>query len=158
MLKKLPEDAFVGFVVVVIGLAIFFQGSTYNAPSVDPLGSNFYPRMIGGMLIVGGFFMSFISLITLKKGKKADKIKENRKPISRKAIGLFLLACGYIVFIGKVGFFLTNIIFMISCLMWLGERNLLKLIFLTIGFTVLLLFIFHFLLRVTLPGGTSWGL
>lgn len=155
LMKRIHEDFFVGLFLIGLGAVIFIIGSSYNAPSVDPLGSSFYPRMIGSIIIGGGLLMAITSLIvTFRVG--AVKIK--RDPINSKLAVLFLISVMYVLVISKVGFALANILFMVSSLLVFREANKMKLIVLPVIYTATLIILFRFLLNVNLPTGVLWGL
>jgi hypothetical protein len=154
-MKRLHEDFFVGLFLIAIGTVIFVIGSTFNAPSVDPLGSSFYPKMIGGLIIGGGLLMVITSVIV---SVRVGAVVIEHDPINFKLVSLFFMAVVYVAVLGKIGFVLANVSFMVGSLFIFGERNKKRLIVLPVGFTTFLVILFRFLLNVNLPTGSLWGM
>jgi putative tricarboxylic transport membrane protein len=142
----------IAVLVVAFGsVAAAISNSFSKSTSVDPVGPAKYPFIISLIIILLGALM-FISTIKKKDDTENAKDKTKEKPgdILKLAITI-LVGIMYIYLFDKLGFIITNTIFIFTMLFIFEERNIKNMVFYSILTTLILYGIFKIGLDVLLP-------
>ncbi|MGI8315949.1 tripartite tricarboxylate transporter TctB family protein [Halobacillus mangrovi] len=125
---------------------------TYNLKEYPyvPIDSDFIPRALGFILIGLAVFLFF------DKSSETDEEKKKRS-VPKKEI-LVLLAVGgmifaYIFLFEILGFLLTTALFVFFCSWFLGYKNWVSNVLVSIIFPSALYYLFNYLLQIRLPQG-----
>ncbi|CAL7899301.1 tripartite tricarboxylate transporter TctB family protein [Fusobacterium necrophorum] len=119
------EKIFLGF-LCVISTFLFFVASKFEVLEMDnySLGTAFFPKLICVIL----FIIAFILLILSMKNKNVAENKNIKYPV------ITILYFGiYILFIERIGYLVSTIIFMISVIFLLKSKSF----FINVAFSII---------------------
>lgn len=143
--------------VVFLGsLLLFFEARKFEGHDVyTKLGPAYWPEFLLICLMVLSFL---VAVDAFRERKKADPEKKEGSKFDGGKLRL-LLAIGFIVlyfFLMKVfGFIAITPFFLIAFMYLLGERKRIWMISISIGMTVLIVYVFTKAMYVPLPRGTG---
>lgn len=135
------------FYILIICLSIVVYWVAGTFPKSGGLDPAIYPRIIAILMII------FSSVLLIKKiiSKEVKEYNFWKDPEKRK--GIYVLAIIIIYFIGlnTLGFILSTI-FLLTTAMWIFKiRNYFKLAIYSVSLTVIIFYVFNYLLQITLP-------
>jgi len=149
------NDALIGLFFLAIAIFAFSHAGTFKTMPGVPYGPGVFPRIIAGMMGLGGVLLIFSGFKTLKTKPLVqldDWARNRRSYILFAAIaGSFIF---YIFFAETVGFLLTSFL-LLTALMTLtrGLQRVVSSLVIATVFSAVIFFLFGQVLRVPLPIG-----
>lgn len=144
--KKNWVDICVSIVLYLLSIFVFIQSGTMQESIDNALNPSAWPRIICTLLCIA----ATVQLINALRGRITTKVTIENKTQVFSVMGLVLL---YAIFLKSVGFIICTV-FILLIILWIFRiRKAIQLIFIPILTTGLIYFLFHYLLRVPLPGG-----
>ena len=151
------NDTLSGVLVALAGAAIVLNARTFPEMPGQPVGPALFPTVIGvGLLVCAAVLM----VSGLRGGGvpwvEVDAWVRRRRMVLNFAL-VFLVLVFYALFVARLGFFLTAILFL-SLLMLAFEVPRARILPLALAVTVAIHYAFYSLLRVPLPWGVLEGI
>ncbi len=148
MLKTLNQKvSLVLFAIALLYLIYAYQIPSFPYTVVD---ADVIPKVLGYLLLILSVFLFFI------KDEESEEQKARRN-IPKKEVGMLLGVGGliilYIIFLEILGFVLVTALFIFLCSRFLGYKNYLANVLVSIILPVSLYLMFTQLLRISLPSG-----
>ena len=139
------------FSIIIILLSLFFFYETFNFQITNPrdIGPAFLPRVYSLILLSLGVIL----LVNKIKKYKTKTIKQQDVRKFNKAILAMFLLFIYILITPYLGFYLGTPIIILTFLWVTGIRNLIILLGVPIGITLLIYLLFYQLLGIPIPTG-----
>jgi putative tricarboxylic transport membrane protein len=140
----------IGVLLIIISTLFLIQTNSFPPPTAKTLGPTFWPRIVLTVTIV-------LSVLMIAYQWMIPEIKLQNGNITRAVLGmvcliLFLVLCNFL------GYFITALIFLVSILLIMGEKNWKILIMYPICFLLFIYLVFYLTLDVELPLGKLIGL
>ncbi|MCM3740885.1 tripartite tricarboxylate transporter TctB family protein [Oceanobacillus luteolus] len=148
MLKTLNQKvSLVLFAIALLYLIYAYQIPSFPYTVVD---ADVIPKVLGYLLLILSVFLFFI------KDEESEEQKARRN-IPKKEVGMLLGVGGliilYIIFLEILGFVFVTALFIFLCSRFLGYKNYLANVLVSIILPVSLYLMFTQLLRISLPSG-----
>lgn len=145
MKKSLPD------MVISIVLLAFLTSLAVQVPEI-PAVSRMYPVILLGVSYLMALYLLIKSVVKMKTQEKQEtQVFEQIKII----LPYCLMIGVYLFLMGKLGYILSTILFMLASLIYLKLKNKALMIVLTLTLTVALYYVFTNFLAVILPRG-AW--
>jgi len=150
--KRFNQDYYAGAAMMVIGLGVVVQGSSYDQGSLARMGPGFFPTALGAILVLLGVAIA----LSATRSKRADFAEKRTQPEWR---GWFCITTAIVLFIviGQYGGLLPST-FVVVFVSAMGDKQntwrqaaVLALAMVLIAFVV-----FHWALKVQFPL-FQWG-
>lgn len=145
-----------GLLVLVVGLAVIFQASTFPSAAGQTIGPGFFPAIAGA-----GFVVCGLALMISGRRSGAAWLEPGEWTRRPRLVFNFLLVFADLVFyafaVSRLGFFITAVIFL-GVLMWAFAVPRLRIVPLALVVTLVIHYAFYTLLRVPLPWGVLEGI
>ncbi|MFZ5753151.1 MAG: tripartite tricarboxylate transporter TctB family protein [Bacillota bacterium] len=140
----------IGVLLIIISTLFLIHTNSFPPPTAKTLGPTFWPRIVLTVTIV-------LSVLMIAYQWMIPEIKLQNGNITRAVLGmvcliLFLVLCNFL------GYFITALIFLVSILLIMGEKNWKILIMYPICFLLFIYLVFYLTLDVELPLGKLIGL
>ena len=131
-------------VLCIISIIIIYLANNFDMSYIGDsgLGPDFFPKVIGVILIVLSIFLFF------SKEKTIQENKNIKYPLI--TIGIFAV---YIFLIGKLGYLVSTIIFSFTVISLLKKNSIVLKIVYSILFPLGLYLLFTYVFKVSLPTG-----
>lgn len=131
-------------VLCIISIIIIYLANNFDMSYIGDsgLGPDFFPKIIGVILIVLSIFLFF------SKEKTIQENKNIKYPLI--TIGIFTV---YIFLIGKLGYLASTIIFSFAVISLLKKKSIILKIVYSILFPLGLYLLFTYVFKVSLPTG-----
>ena len=140
--------------IISIVLLIFFASLAVQVPSI-PAVSRGYPMVLLIISAVMTVILLVKSLVKLKGEKKQPtEVAAQAKTI----VPYCILIALYLFLMGKIGYIVSTVLFMIVSLLYLKLKNKIVLVVLSVVMTIILYFVFTNYLMVILPRGTWFNI
>ena len=157
LIRKLESNALT-LCFSLFGIWVIWLSYQLDVPAGIELGFNlaFYPRLLGWVIFI---ISSIILLEQLsKRDEKDDTGTQAVQPFRNGALlkrmgGSVLLIIGYVSLISIVGYLLLTPIFLFAFIGFLGNKNWIMAIIVSILLTGVVYFLFWILLYIPLPEG-----
>jgi len=150
------NDALSGLLILIFGTAVVVNARTFPSMAGQSTGPSLFPTLIGGGLILCG-----VALVWSGRGRGAPWFQADdwvRRPRMVLNFGLvFADLVFYAIAVGRLGFFLTAVIFLSVLLLAFGVRRT-RIVPLALAVTMVIHYAFYSLLRVPLPWGVLEGI
>ncbi|MDR5694816.1 MAG: tripartite tricarboxylate transporter TctB family protein [Armatimonadota bacterium] len=154
------RDGIIGLLLFVLSAWLYRHAAGIPRPPFVPLGPDFYPRLILGVMGVLGLALASADLLVRKNRGAAERRERGdfRQTLSRYrgVIITYLLFGGYVALIPLVGFRTTTALFVAALSWYLGPktpRHVIYSLSLGIGTAVVIHIVFEVYLRLLLPRG-----
>lgn len=149
------SDIAVALFVMILSVAVFLFTFTFpeNHRSV---GVASFPRLMNVIMVaLAGMLLWQVGA----KGRIASRPTEESPVLwnRRTLVPIFivsLMIAGYVVLLRPLGFLITSVLFLGSSIFYFGERNVLRLLIVSIGITAVVYLFFGVLAGVPFPLGT----
>ncbi len=150
-MARFGEEVCIGLVAIAGGWLYHIHGDAYLAQAVmgkDTAGT--YIQVIAAALILCGVIcLGKAAVFFLRRG---TAVSETKKALSLKRIaGITGILIVYIILMPLLGFLAASVITGMALLVFMGERQPLRVLGLPIGFAVTIYLLFVQLLQVSLP-------
>jgi hypothetical protein len=154
------RDGIVGLLLLALSLLLYRHTGEILHPPFVPLGPEFYPRVLLGLL--GGLGATLMGADLLDRGRRRTSLEGKpgsiRLPLGqyRNVLLTYLLFGGYVTLLPLVGFRVATALFVAALSLGLGPKTLrhaaLSLL-IAVGFTAAVHFVFEVYLKLLLPRG-----
>ena len=148
-MKKSFPDMIIS--IVVLG---FLTSLAVQVPEI-PAVSKGYPLVL---LIISYIMTIYLLVSSVYKMKKEDKQPTQVVEQAKIIIPYCLMIAVYLFLMGKIGYILSTVVFMIASLLYLKLKNKILMIALSVVLTVILYFVFTNFLTVILPRGVWFNI
>ncbi len=139
-----------------LALAAFFLSFQFsNEPGTYQWGAASWPRAVIALMTITALIHGFIRFKRMGNPISADAEKDKAGGSYFDSLGLFLIPLVYAWLLPRTGFYLTTPLFLITFLLYVGERRWHIILITTLIITVLINLIFAKLFYVALPIG-NW--
>lgn len=145
MKKSFPD------MIISIVLLAFLTSLAVQVPSI-PSVSRGYPLVL---LIISYAMTIFLLINSVRKMKLENKQETKVKEQMMIIFPYCLMIALYLFLMGKIGYILATIVFMIASLIYLKLKNKVVMVVLSVVMTVVIFFVFTNFLQVILPRG-AW--
>lgn len=145
MKRSWTGEALLSLVFSAVGVSFWMASSSLGEPGGgNALGPAYFPKFLGAVLfLLGG--VNFFRLVS-------RRAEANAKFASKGTVfGGALLSGLYIFLIPVLGYFYITPVFAVCLLVLLGYRNPLRVVSVSLGFTLVAYVLFYRLLSVALP-------
>ena len=147
------KKSFPDMIISIVVLA-FLTSLAVQVPEIPDV-SRGYPLV----LLLISYAMTIILLISSMVKMKTENKQETQVAEQAKIIIPYcLMIAGYLFLMGKIGYILSTVVFMIASLLYLKLKNKILMIALSVVLTVILYFVFTNFLTVILPRGTWFNI
>ncbi|QFT89077.1 Tripartite tricarboxylate transporter TctB family protein [Bacillus sp. THAF10] len=150
MLFLKPINRKLGFILAAIAsLYLFFS---YKIPSYPyaTVDADVVPKGLGYLLL-------FLSILLFLQRTVESEQEKQKRDIPKKELGVLLAVAGFIlIYISLfeiVGFVIMTTLFIFCCSSFLGFRKYITSLIVAIVFSLLIYFLFNYLLLIHLPAG-----
>jgi len=134
-------------ILILVGSGMFYYTREFPFVSMMDVGSGFFPRILGGLLI----FLSVLLIIdTLLKPDTSTVIEFTSAGMKRVLI-MFGILAAYCLILHFAGFWLATGFLVPATAYLIGERNKKRLALITVGMLVFVYVVFEAVLHTTLP-------
>ncbi len=133
--------------IFFIVLAVLLYKSTGSFPESSQATTAIYIKVLAIALFILGV-LQFIFTITAKN-ESLKKLFEDPK----RFFTLIVLLIIYVVSIGRIGFNVSTVVFLIISIFFMGYKNHVKNIIISICITVFVYVLFHEMFKISLPEG-----
>ena len=137
--------------IVVLG---FLTSLAVQVPEI-PAVSKGYPLVL---LIISYIMTIYLLVSSVYKMKKEDKQPTQVVEQAKIIIPYCLMIAVYLFLMGKIGYILSTVVFMIASLLYLKLKNKILMIALSVVLTIILYFVFTNFLTVILPRGVWFNI
>jgi putative tricarboxylic transport membrane protein len=159
--RDLRKEVAVAAVVVVVGIAFIVLSAGIRQGSIpDPITSSGLPRIVGGMLMLfggvltGRYVLAWVRHPDQLRVPSAGGDDEVGFPASATRAFLFLAGCGVWAWtVPRIGYFIATPLALAAALAAMGIRSRVKLVAISLGFTIIAWLMFYELLGIQLPLG-----
>ena len=148
-MKKSFPDMIIS--IVVLG---FLTSLAVQVPEI-PAVSKGYPLVL---LIISYIMTIYLLVSSVYKMKKEENQPTQVVEQAKIIIPYCLMIAGYLFLMGKIGYILSTVVFMIASLLYLKLKNKILMIVLSVVLTVILYFVFTNFLTVILPRGVWFNI
>jgi putative tricarboxylic transport membrane protein len=159
------RDGIVGLFLLAITLWLYHHTGEIPHPPFIPLGPEFYPRGLLGLL--GGLSVALVATDVLsrgsdptsRRGKKEESFRRRIEPYGQVLLTYFLFG-GYVALMPLVGFRVATLLFVAALAWMLGPRSVrhgVVSVSLAAAFTAAVYFVFEVYLKLLLPRGVITG-
>lgn len=153
------NDAIIGMIVIIGSLLVIWEARSYPALPGVPYGPGLFPTAVAAAMILGGLLLIFKGLTNRKATGWMTLDSWAKKGRTYCTLGIiFGSLLFYIFFSEKLGFLITSWGILLLLLTWTrGKRHIISTMLITLGFPVVVYFMFATLLRIPLPRGPIVG-
>ncbi|GAK07084.1 tripartite tricarboxylate transporter TctB family protein [Geomicrobium sp. JCM 19038] len=153
------------FVFLLVGVAFLIESNNINVFGFgDVILTALYPQIIAILLVLISASIFVVQLVkTTIKIKKGTAEKVEKSPLlldwkkSGIRLGVFMvLMIAYVLLMPYIGYFETGLLFLTTSIYLLGDRTLkwfLKSLVVSVVITLVIYFIFGYLLNIYVPSG-----
>lgn len=154
------NDAILGVIVIIGSLLAIWEARSYSALPGVPYGPGLFPTVVAVAMIFGGLLLIFKGLTNRKTSGWLVLDPWAKKGRTYCTLGIiFGSLLFYIFFSEKFGFLITSWCILLLLLMWTrGKQHIISTMLITLGFPVIVYFLFATMLRIPLPRGPIEGL
>jgi putative tricarboxylic transport membrane protein len=152
------NDAITGLIIIVFSVLVLLVASTYRGLPGVPYGPGLFPSLIAWCLLLGGGVLVFQGLPRLKVGWLfLDPWA--KAPRTYGTLGaIFSALLFYILFSETIGFLITAVAILFPLMLWTrGATYWRSSLIISIFFSLIIYFVFGWMLRVPLPRGLLDG-
>jgi putative tricarboxylic transport membrane protein len=150
------SDTLSGLLTLIFGTAIIAVARTFPAMPGQTIGPALFPTIIGG-----GFMLCGLALVRSGRGRGTPWLQADewvRRPRMVLNFGLVFVDLVFYAFaVGRLGFFLTAVVFLSVLMLAFGVRRP-RIVPLALVVTIVIHYAFYSLLRVPLPWGVLEGM
>ena len=150
------SDVLSGLLILIFGTAVVLNARTFPSMPGQSAGPSLFPTLIGGGLMLCG-----LALVWSGRGRGAPWLQVDdwmRRPRMVLNFGLvFADLVFYAIAVGRLGFFLTAVIFLSVLMLAFGVSRP-RIVPLALVVTIVIHYAFYSLLRVPLPWGVFEGI
>jgi len=140
-------DIGIGIFLCVLSVAIYLYAEQYVGSGVNRYGPNFFPQALALML-----FVASLSLVIRGfKGLALKNLEEIDKPGFIRAASTLVISIAYLFLMQVLGFYLSTILFLIVTIRFLGQKNNLLNLVVSVLVASIVYGIFHYFLKIPLP-------
>lgn len=144
-IKALKSDVLVLFGLLIIALGLMIMSFSYTSVTAKML-----PMIVDSIWIV---LLIAAIIIKLRRPPKEDLKNDDLTVAKRDLYMLILSMWVYLLLLYILGYLIATFLF-VGWIMWyLGVKNLIKVLVMSIVSTSFIYCVFLFLLKITLPGG-----
>ena len=138
-------------------LAVIVYTQTFDMPQA----AGKFPRFLSVLLIIFSVLLIIVTILRRRKYnvKEMNQNKhefENNDSHSFKyleILSIYVIITGYIFLWDKLGYLLTSTLALFCLMLVMGERKIFRLVVTPAGITVIIYYVFHYFLKVPIPGG-----
>ncbi len=150
-----------GLVFILFGVGYLAYNTKYPLDTLNNPGPGVFPLIIGGLFTLLAIYQC-IQAFREFKGKKENQEKEKLphvKGIFQRWKGetgpliLVTVFAIYLLLIPRVGFFTSNLLFVVTCSRLIGARDWKGPVSLALGINLFCYLLFEIWLKLSLPGG-----
>jgi len=148
--------------ILAIIFSLIFYFNTFKLPAVAAK----LPRILIGLIILlalGIMIQAYVSETKIAKanriqnkepGEEKDDSEEKFEPINyRQAIIFTIMIAAYIFLLEPIGYFIITPIYIVSTYIFLNATKVRNIVFISIGFTAFVYFLFVVFLKLPIPMG-----
>lgn len=144
-----PIDIGVGIFLCLLSVAIYMYAEQYVGSGVNRYGPNFFPQALSALL-----FIASISLIVQAlKGNALKNLEAIDKKGFIRAVVTLIIALTYLFVMQVVGFYISTALFLFVTMKYLGQRNNLTTLIISVSIASIVYGIFSMFLKIPLPEG-----
>ncbi|WP_080872936.1 tripartite tricarboxylate transporter TctB family protein [Oceanobacillus timonensis] len=141
-------DRITGIFVIIIGSFVWiYSHNNLTNPAIDDVDASFFPKVIGGLLIITGVVLMIKTI--LKNKKKTDQ----KLVLYMKELIMIIAYALYIFLVPVLGFIITSPLLIIGLAFYLGSKKIVMNVMVGVLVTAGIYFFFQELLSVPLPRG-----
>ncbi len=144
-------DCLTGCGIVALAVAAYHSATGLSEASAG-LGAGGFPKFVALCLGVLGLIQVVVSYLNLKKYPDQEKKVLNKKEL----LGAFFLVIGfalYIVLVKPLGYIIATGLFLLLFFFIYGERKWIRMIIVSVCFSVICYYLFKNVFYVMLPAG-----
>lgn len=145
------SDIIAAIFFIFLGL-IFFWNSKSFPDSTREIGVGAFPRLLAGLLIILSIVLIINAIKNFTLSKNPPLFKEFTKGQKFILVVIFALII-YIKILEPLGFILSSFLLLLTLMFIFGEKRKVILLFVPIGFSIILYVVFSKLAMVSLPEG-----
>jgi putative tricarboxylic transport membrane protein len=149
------SDTLSGVLTVIFGSAIVAVARTFPAVPDQTAGPALFPTLIGAGLILCGLALASLRRPAAPWFQADDWVGRPRMVLNFALVFVDLVF--YAIAVGRLGFFITAVIFLSVLLLAFGVRRM-RIVPLALVVTMVIHYAFYSLLRVPLPWGVLEGI
>ncbi len=142
-------DIGVGVFLCLLSIAIFLYAQQYVGRGVNSYGPNFFPQALSMLLFVVSAAMIFK---TLRSNTLTELEKINKAGFIRVVVTI-CISIAYMLIMQVLGFYLSTMLFLYVVMLYLGQKNHLVRILVSILVASAVYGLFYFFLKIPLPEG-----
>jgi putative tricarboxylic transport membrane protein len=153
-MQSILSRDFVGGIVAIV-LGAFYLNLAYDLRSSaldDLVGPGGMPRAYGWVMVVLGFALCAVTVVTRWREQKSDHWKDQGRRIMW-AAGLLGIGIAYLLIVNVVGYLLSMILLIAATMIYHGERFSTKVLASSAFGGIMLWALFVFVLGVHMPPG-----
>lgn len=141
----------ISVLLLILSSYIWFTVNGYPNRTGSGPGPDFFPELSAGILAFLALLL-FFQKVVKKEEEEIDQVPFTRDTVL-KLIYIFIALILYILIAPYIGFLITSVLFIVSWMFIMGERNWKFILLLSIIFSIAITFIFEALLGVPIPHG-----
>lgn len=144
-------DCLTGCGILILSVAAYFSADALPA-ATSGLGAGGFPKFIAFCLGVLGIVQAIISYSNMKKNPGKDKQVLHKDELLGALVMVIAFAL-YIMLVKPLGYILATIIFLNAFFFIYGERKPVRMIIISVCFSIICYFLFKNVFYVMLPAG-----
>ncbi|GGI15529.1 tripartite tricarboxylate transporter TctB family protein [Gottfriedia solisilvae] len=149
MNKKFDRIAAIIFLIIGLTFMIESRGVATSAYG-SVVGPNVFPFILGCILALLSFRLFYETFFY--KQENTDTIQFNYK----RFLIVLVSAIMYALLLEKIGFIISSFLFLLICFQALDRGKWLKSITISLGYSIIIYFVFVNVMKGTLPGWPIW--
>jgi len=142
-------DVGVGIFLLGLSIAIYLYAEQYDGIGVNAYGPNFFPQSLSAMLALA----SIALIVQALRGKALKDLESIDKRGFIRATITLVIALIYLFIMQYIGFYIATVIFLFATMKYLGQKNNLMTLFISICVGSIIYGIFSLFLKIPLPEG-----
>lgn len=138
-----------GVIWMIVGIALFIGSTELRWGTLHRPGPGFMPTLIGSLLILLGFLLTFLS--TRRREKKVEQV--SLKEFWRRGVYSLLASFLYVFLLDPLGFVIATVFLIFSLLKIMGTRKWFTPVLISVLTAAVSYLIFEVWLRINFPKG-----
>ncbi len=144
-------DFFTGLGIVILAVLVYYSSSQMPTDTAG-LGAGGFPKFVAVCLGGFGTILSIKAFLQIKKGKKdVRKLDLKELAFSGLLVAAFAL---YIALVKPLGYILSTTIFLFVFMLIYGERIWLRMVVISVAFSLIVFYLFTEVFNIMLPHGS----
>ena len=159
MFFKKYGDIVVSVFYIILAAAIIIMAMMLPKSAVMDIGPDFMPLVIGSATLILAVWLLVLSVKNFKVNAKLAETAEIEECDYKRVLGSFIVILAYVMILKPIGFIISTILYLPIQMFILSPsderdgKSLVRLILITVIFTMVVFFLFRYGFKIILPAG-----